>query len=81
MSKRLHGRNFERALFSSCTRPASAHQGLQRGYNAEGDCSDNTLELAHLAEEAEEAKGPQDPQLLDPAVGPATEAFVLEQQD
>ena len=53
------------------------HQGLQGGHDTEGDCRDDALELAHLAEEAKEAKGPQDPQLLDPAVGPAPEVLVL----
>jgi hypothetical protein len=50
---------------------------LQRGHDTEGDCRNNALELAHLAEEAEEAKGPQDPQLLDPAVGPSPDTFIL----
>jgi hypothetical protein len=59
----------------------SSHQGLQRGHDTEGDSRDNALELTHLAEEAEEAKGPQDPQLLDPAIRPATKVFVLEQKD
>ncbi len=55
----------------------SIYQGLQGGHDAEGDCRDNSLELAHLAEKAEQAEGPQDPQLLDPAVGSAAKAFIL----
>ncbi len=53
------------------------YQRLQRGHNAEGDRRDDTLELAHLSEKAEEAEGPQDPELLDPAVGPAAESLIL----
>jgi hypothetical protein len=53
------------------------YQRLQSGHDAEGDRRDDTLELAHLSEKAEEAEGPQDPELLDPAVGPAAESLVL----
>ena len=35
------------------------HQGLEGGHDAHGDGGDDLLQVAHLAEEAEEPKGPQ----------------------
>ena len=64
---RRGGRDSPSHAFSPPRGPgADAHQGLESGGDAHGDSRDDLLEVAHLAQESKQPKGPQDPQLLDP---------------